>query len=258
MNCLRPKDAALCRTQRRPRRRWASVAIVAAALSVGIPARAQPTAAVLRIQYGAQAPLNLTADILRAHGEDSVTVQWQRGTDTERAQFGGARVRSLLTLLGIPSGTELRGAWHTVVVTAVAADGYQVRFGIGELDPSLSGRKAIVAWSRDGQPLASGEAPWRLVIEGDRRPSRSVRQLVAIHVSEPQPRTATSVVDPDHDGRSLDHRDAGRTQLQAEFVDRLGRDHRREPVAAADVDANLRMNGSAVDVRDGALDLIAR
>jgi hypothetical protein len=68
----------------------------------------------------------------------------------------------------------------------------RVGFGIADLEPSISGRRAVVARERDGQPLASGEAPLRLVIGGDQRPSRCVRQLVALRVSEPRPRAAAA------------------------------------------------------------------
>lgn len=99
------------------------------------------------------------------------------------------KVRSLLNLLGVPGGRELRGSWLRATVTAVGADGYEVSFGIGELDPSLTGRRAIVAWERDGVPLGDKEGPLRLIIEADQRPSRSVRQLVALRVALPADRS---------------------------------------------------------------------
>ncbi len=40
----------------------------------------------------------------------------------------------------------------------------------------------ILADSVDGRPLPAAEGPYRLVVPGDRRPDRSVRQVVAIAV----------------------------------------------------------------------------
>jgi hypothetical protein len=146
----------------------------------------------LTLQLGARPPLRVDADTLRAHAPEKLAVDWQREGNVEKATFTGVRLTSLLALLNVPSGRDLRGDWLSAVVTAVGADGYQVSFGIADLEPSSSGRRAVVAWERDGQPLASGEAPLRLVIGGDQRPSRSVRQLVALRVSEPRPRTAAA------------------------------------------------------------------
>jgi hypothetical protein len=165
--------------------RWRKWLGAVAALLVGaLAAPAWPQAA-LTLQTGQQLPVSLDADLLRAHAAESIAVRWQRGEATENAQFTGLKVRSLLTLLGVPSGRELRGAWLRATVTAVGAEGYEVSFGIGELDPSLTGRRAIVAWERDGAALDTKEGPLRLIIEADQRPSRSVRQLVALRVTRP-------------------------------------------------------------------------
>lgn len=137
----------------------------------------------LTLQKGKEPPLLLDANLLRAHAAESIAVRWQRGEAAEVASFTGTRVRCLLTLLGVPDGRELRGHWLRATVTAIGADSYEVAFGVAELDPSLTGRRVIVAWERDGATLDAKEGTLRLIIEGDHRPARSVRQLVALRLS---------------------------------------------------------------------------
>jgi len=173
-----------------------SAALAASLLVLGCAPAAtrapEPTRDGLVLQLGDRPPLRVDAETLRAHAPETVVVSWQRENAVEKVNFTGVRVRSLLSLLNVPSGHDLRGDWLSAVVTAVGADGYQVSFGLAGLDPAISGRRAVVAWERDGRPLASNEAPLRLVIDGDQRPARSVRQLVAVRVSEPRARTPVS------------------------------------------------------------------
>ena len=174
----------------------AALAVVATLMALGCApvANRAPTEAArneLLLQFGNRPPLHLDVEMLRAHAPETLAVTWQREKDVEKVTFTGVRMRSLLSLLNIPAGHDLRGDWLSSVVTAVGADGYQVSFGLAELDPSISGRRVLVAWELDGRPLGANEVPFRLVIDGDQRPTRSVRQLVALRVSEPRPRPGT-------------------------------------------------------------------
>lgn len=162
-----------------------STAAAALTLLAGVSVQAADAPARLSLQIDNTRPIVLDLALLQAHAGESIDVQWTRGTAAERSTFSGARVRSLLSLLNVPSGSELRGRWLRYIVTAVGADGYTVSFGLAELEPTLSGRRAIVAWHRDGAAMPAGESPLRLVIEGDTRPSRSVRELIALRVFDP-------------------------------------------------------------------------
>ncbi|MGE3541290.1 MAG: hypothetical protein AB7N91_28130 [Candidatus Tectimicrobiota bacterium] len=58
-----------------------------------------------------------------------------------------------------------------------AADGYRVVFALPELDPAFTERLVLLAEQRDGQPLAATEGPLRLVVPGEKRQARWVRQV---------------------------------------------------------------------------------
>jgi len=99
-----------------------------------------------------------------------------------RVPYEGVPLEAILKKAGLPLGKDLRGKALAIYVLAEAKDGYQVVFSLGELDPSLSGARAIVADRREGQPLGDYEGPLRLVMEGDRLPARSVRMLEKLQV----------------------------------------------------------------------------
>lgn len=63
-----------------------------------------------------------------------------------------------------------------------ARDGFRVLFSLAELDPGTGDRAAWVVDRCDGQPLDDATGPLRLLVPGDARGARSVRQLDAINV----------------------------------------------------------------------------
>jgi hypothetical protein len=93
------------------------------------------------------------------------------------AVYEGVLVAELLRRAGAALGAELRGNALATYVLARAADGYQVVFSIGELDPALTANEIIVADTVDGAPLPDTQGPFRLVAPRDRRGVRSVRLL---------------------------------------------------------------------------------
>jgi hypothetical protein len=102
--------------------------------------------------------------------------------DGKNAQFEGVAVRTLLSLVSAPAGKELRGKNLTLYVLAEAADGYRAVYALAELDPDFTDRTIIVADGRDGQALGEKEGPLRIVIPGEKRQARWVRQLKALSV----------------------------------------------------------------------------
>jgi hypothetical protein len=72
-------------------------------------------------------------------------------------------------------------------VVVEAADGYRVVFALAELDPSIGARHVLVVDREDGNPLSASDGPYRLVVEGEVRPARWSRQVVAFHVRSESP-----------------------------------------------------------------------
>lgn len=57
----------------------------------------------------------------------------------------------------------------------------------GELDSTLTGKVPLLVDRQDDMPLAPTDGPWRVVVPGDRRPARWVRQEVLLRVVNATP-----------------------------------------------------------------------
>ena len=90
--------------------------------------------------------------------------------------------RDLLTRVGVPAGDGLRGRELAAAVVVTGADDYRVVFGVAEFDPGFTDRIAILADKRNGIALAGDEGPFQLILTGEKRPARWVRQVVSIEV----------------------------------------------------------------------------
>lgn len=103
----------------------------------------------------------------------------------ERHVCRGPRLADVLINAGAPSGEALRGAALRRGVLVVGTDGYAVLFSLAELDPGFGGGNVILADRCDDKVLAPQDGPVRLVVERDKRPARSVRQVVRIEWVNP-------------------------------------------------------------------------
>jgi hypothetical protein len=98
------------------------------------------------------------------------------------AQFDGVTVASVLSTAGVQLGDKLRGPRMAEALLVEAADGYKVVFALAEVDPAFATREIILADKRDGKPLDAKEGPWRIVVPGDKRPARWVRQVTTFRI----------------------------------------------------------------------------
>ena len=96
--------------------------------------------------------------------------------------YEGPLLNAALLKAGVVSGDRLMGRYLNQVVVAKGADGFIASYSLGETDPIYRANPVIVADSKDGQPLDAKEGPYRLVVDGDLRPGRSVRQVVSVEV----------------------------------------------------------------------------
>lgn len=96
--------------------------------------------------------------------------------------YEGPVLNAALKQAGVVSGDRLMGRYLNQVVIAKGSDGFTATYSLGETDPIYRANPVIVADSKDGQPLDAKEGPYRLVVDGDLRPGRSVRQVVSVEV----------------------------------------------------------------------------
>lgn len=96
------------------------------------------------------------------------------------ATYEGTPLAELLVLAGVTFGQTVRGPRLADVVVVEAADGYRVAFALAELDPGFTDRVVLLADRRDGRPFGSDEGPFRLIVPGEKRPARWIRQVTAV------------------------------------------------------------------------------
>lgn len=98
------------------------------------------------------------------------------------ATFEGTPLLEILRLAGVKLGEQLHGKEMTTYVLVKAADDYQVVFALPELDPGFTDRVIFLADHRDGKPLSSEEGPLRIIVPGEKRQARWVRQVTTLTV----------------------------------------------------------------------------
>ena len=123
---------------------------------------------------------SLSAADLRALPHHTVTVNSPHSNADET--YSGVAVIDLLAKEGVPHGHDLRGKALAQYIVATGSDGYKAVIALGEADPDFHPGEVLVADQMDGKPLDAKTGPFRLVVTEDKRPARSVHNLVSIEV----------------------------------------------------------------------------
>jgi hypothetical protein len=123
----------------------------------------------------------LSADALKTLPHTTITVH-NPHTNAEET-YSGVPLIDLLVKEGVPHGHDLRGKALSDYVVATGSDGYKAVLALAEVDPDFHPGEVLVADSMDGKPLDKA-GPFRLVVSEDKRPARSVHNLVSIEVRQ--------------------------------------------------------------------------
>ena len=148
------------------------------------PAPAASDKSELLITVASHEPLHLSTAELKALPH--VTVTFHNSHTNADETYSGVRLSDLLAKLGAPLGDALRGKALANYVVATGSDGYKSVLALGEIDPSFHPGDVIVADAMDGKPLDAHSGPFKLVVTEDKRPARSVRNLVSIELRSAQ------------------------------------------------------------------------
>jgi DMSO/TMAO reductase YedYZ molybdopterin-dependent catalytic subunit len=99
--------------------------------------------------------------------------------------YEGVTLTSVLREAGVPAGARMHGAPMKLYVLVTGQDGYQIVLSLAETDDHFSSQPVILADRKAGGPLEANEAPLRLVVDGELRPWRAVKQVAKIEVKAP-------------------------------------------------------------------------
>jgi len=159
--------------------------IVACLLRAGNLVAQQPAPALaekteLLVPVPSHEPLHVSITELKALPH--ITVTFHNSHTNADETYSGVRIADLLAKLGVPLGDALRGKALANYVIATGSDAYKSVLALGEVDPSFHPGEVIVADAMDGKPLDPHNGPFKVVVTEDKRPARSVRNLVSIEL----------------------------------------------------------------------------
>jgi len=128
--------------------------------------------------YGVSATLSSAE--LRAMEHVNVTVHNPHTKGDE--SYSGVRLADLLARMGAPLGSDFHGGAVATYIVATGSDGYKAVLALGEADPGFHPGEVIVADTVDGKTLDVHNGPLKLIVTEDKRPARSVRNLISIEL----------------------------------------------------------------------------
>jgi DMSO/TMAO reductase YedYZ molybdopterin-dependent catalytic subunit len=122
--------------------------------------------------------LTLDAKTLAGMPHEEVTAA---AHDEPASQWRGVKLEDVLSKVGVSLDKPLRGKALASFIRVSGADGYQVVFGLADLDATLGHTQVLLIDTRNGKPLDK-DGPLRLLVPGDKRPARWVRNVTSIEV----------------------------------------------------------------------------
>jgi len=155
------------------------VAVPETGMAMEMPT-AKPVSADTLIIEGATGQRGVfTPATLKDYPHQTVTI-FDHHTNASET-YSGVPLMDLLSHLGVPHGKELMGKVLADYIVATGSDGYKSVVALGEVDPEFHPGMVLIADAMDGKPLDK-TGPFRLVVTEDKRPARSVRNLVRIEL----------------------------------------------------------------------------
>jgi DMSO/TMAO reductase YedYZ molybdopterin-dependent catalytic subunit len=125
-------------------------------------------------------PLNISGDEFARLSRQAVKARGHDGVDS---QFEGVSLAEILSKAGVPTGKDVRGPAAALYVSVEASDGYRAVFALAELDPAFTDRIILLADRRDGKPLSARDGPLQVIVPGEKRHARWVRQVIKLKVA---------------------------------------------------------------------------
>ncbi len=135
--------------------------------------------ASLKVQNGSQQS-TISLDALKSLPHKTVTVHNPHENTDET--YSGVPLIELLKQVGAPVGKDVHGKALAEYVVAIGSDGYKAVLALAETEPDFHPGEVLVADTINGKPLDSKIGPFRLVVTDDKRPARSVRNLVSVEL----------------------------------------------------------------------------
>ena len=116
--------------------------------------------------------------------------------DGKDITYSGVSLAELLRVAGLkldPASMPSRDNVASYILVE-AADGYRAVFAMAEIDPAQTDRVILLADHKEGKALFGNEGPFRIVVPGEKRPARWVRQVQKILVGRRSSPTTCGII----------------------------------------------------------------
>lgn len=107
------------------------------------------------------------------------------GHDEKESVYSGYSLSDiLLSAKAKIAPNEMRGKELASYLLVEAADGYRAIFAIAEIAPEFTDRIILLADVRDGKPLDEKQGTWQIIVPGEKKHGRWVRQVTALKIKK--------------------------------------------------------------------------
>jgi len=129
--------------------------------------------------------INGTAATLSASDLSKLPQQTVKVTDRGTlATFEGVLLTDVLAKVDLPLGEKFHNTGASYYLVVEGQDGYRAVFTWAELDSTFMDKSVYVVTSRDGKPLSGNDGPFELVVPGEKRSARWVRQVTTLKIKQ--------------------------------------------------------------------------
>jgi hypothetical protein len=124
-------------------------------------------------------PINITKAMF---ADMKQVVVMAKAHDEKVHRYSGVTIANLLIKAGIMLGDSAKSKTINSYIIVTAADNYKAIYAIPEIDPLFATRSIILANRADKRPLATEDGPFQIIVPGEKKHARWVRQVTGIQV----------------------------------------------------------------------------
>ncbi|MBE7175835.1 MAG: molybdopterin-dependent oxidoreductase [Mucilaginibacter polytrichastri] len=105
-----------------------------------------------------------------------------KGHDEKMHSYSGVLLFNVIKGSDVVQGKALRGKNMAKFLLVKAADGYKAVFALPEIDPEFAEKTILLADQVDGKPLSKETGPLQIIVPGERKHARWVRQVQELEI----------------------------------------------------------------------------
>lgn len=134
------------------------------------------------ITVGGEVTNHLKIDAAKFAGMKHLNVTAISHFDHKPHEYSGVPLYEIIMASGAIPDNKLKGKYLAKYVLITGADGYKSVISLAEIDSSFTDKIIVLANMVDGKPIKKESGPFQIVVPGDKKPARCVRNVTTINV----------------------------------------------------------------------------